>query len=355
MMSEWSDSDLVSLGLTETELPTRCVTVYRKKVIETPGWELPPIIGSQVGVLHYTDLLIPPNEWRTYTPRLHPWSQEEIDEFRNVEQNTDEWLALRKKVIGSSTLASLIGLTTDYMLYIDSLLVFLGGFKDTYHDDEAVIKTQLKTEQKKGILLHDDSLSAHLFQHGHWYEDVGAILFEWIMDKKLEKCGIIVNNKYPFLGASCDRLVVPPSPDTPMKDRYVAEFKSPHYVNYEYPPEQYVNQLMMQCVLYGCRQGYLIALLVPQTLDQPIEFKVWEVRFNDKYWEKGVMPRLLEVMDVLQRKAIFGYKPLWLNQPLPEVEYHLIEHIIGLEPHFIVEAANIAKVPLPKGWFEKEQ
>jgi len=143
-----------------------------------------------------------------------------------AEANTPEWLAARKKIIGASEVACILGLSkwsTPLGIYNDKL-------SPNISDD--------MTERQ---------------EWGHYLEDAIA---KWIRDKKklvvLPSPGLIQSIDYPWLGATPDRVTDLNEPvelktsDSFMKDDWI-----------DGPPDNYLVQLFVQMICLGARRGFL--------------------------------------------------------------------------------------------------
>jgi len=237
-------------------------------------------------------LLLEQTQWIVWKQK-QPWSEKQLREFYEVEQNTPKWHEYRKNFIGASSLGGFIG-TSTHTKPRCAITYALGAYNPLFIDPH-----------------RNDSN----FEHGHKFEDVAAKIFELIYGIPLLTVGIIVNNKWPSLGASLDRI----ARDDP---RVCVEIKCPiHRVHYEIPSE-YMTQVQMQMHLSERDRCYFVSFLTPHGPKEPGRINVFMVEKSEDYWYKGVLPRLADVFVALETQNIH-FKPKWENDPMPACKWKL--------------------------------
>lgn len=180
--------------------------------------------------------------------------------------NTDEWLRLRKKFIGASEVACILGLSkwsTPLGIYNDKL-------NPNVTDD--------MTDRQEA---------------GHRLEPVIA---QWVADTQriavLPSPGLLRSTIYPWLGATPDRVTDAGEPielktsDTWMKDEWL-----------DGPPDSYRIQVLVQMIVLGARRGYLAVMHGNFTFefftiewDQAVVDQILSI--TKDFWQNNVMARI---------------------------------------------------------------
>jgi len=216
------------------------------------------------------DHLKPKEQWRNWKRRTEPFTIEEIKKYLSIKQNTDEWLKLRG--IGSSTLASLIGLSS-YDKPAHAILNFLNAYDEKYID---------KSQNKYTA-------------HGHKNEDVAANLFAKKFNKNLVQVGILVNDNWPYLTGSPDRIIID---DEGFWE--LVEIKCPFFRVHTTVPPNYMAQIQMLMQLGHMDVTYFVSLLCAD-LDC-ITMNVIKVYRDENYWYNCIMPALERALHALENK-----------------------------------------------------
>lgn len=180
--------------------------------------------------------------------------------------NTDEWLRLRKKFIGASEVACILGLSkwsTPLGIYNDKL-------NPNVTDD--------MTEWQ---------------EWGHRLEDAIAT---WVAEKQgltvLPSPGLLRSVNYPWLGATPDRVTDAGEPiELKTSDRFMAD----EWL--DGVPDHYRVQVLVQMIVLGARKGYLAVL---HGGNRPEFFTIdWDQAVVDQilsitkdFWQNNVMAKV---------------------------------------------------------------
>ena len=161
-------------------------------------------------------------------------------------KNYEEWKALRKKYIGGSDAASVLG---------------MNSYRSRY---------TLWAEKTGKIPEFEGNLATDV---GAYFEDFIAKRFEQETGKKVRKeTQSIFNDKYPWAIANVDRLIV--GEDAILECKFTDSLNLKRYKNGEFPDRFYV-----QCVHYlavtGKKKAYLAVLIGNK------EFKVFEINRDE--------------------------------------------------------------------------
>ena len=160
--------------------------------------------------------------------------------------NHDEWLEIRKKYIGGSDAAAVVGLnsfSSPYTVWADKL-----GKLPPKEDNEAM-------------------------RLGRDLEDYVAKRFTEQTGKKVRRKNFILwNSDYPFAHANVDRLIVGENAGLECKTTSVLNLKN--FKNGEFPENYYV-QCMHYMAVTGYKKWYLAVLILGK------EFKVFEIERDE--------------------------------------------------------------------------
>lgn len=160
--------------------------------------------------------------------------------------NHEEWLEIRKKYIGGSDAAAVVGLnsfSSPYTVWADKL-----GKLPPKEDNEAM-------------------------RIGRDLEDYVAKRFTEQTGKKVRRKNFILwNEDYPFAHANVDRLIVGENAGLECKTTSVLNLKS--FKNGEFPENYYV-QCMHYMAVTGYKKWYLAVLILGK------EFKVFEIERDE--------------------------------------------------------------------------
>lgn len=160
--------------------------------------------------------------------------------------NHEEWLEIRKKYIGGSDAAAVVGLnsfSSPYTVWADKL-----GKLPPKEDNEAM-------------------------RLGRDLEDYVAKRFTEQTGKKVRRKNFILwNSDYPFAHANVDRLIVGENAGLECKTTSVLNLKS--FKNGEFPENYYV-QCMHYMAVTGYKKWYLAVLILGK------EFKVFEIERDE--------------------------------------------------------------------------
>lgn len=161
-------------------------------------------------------------------------------------KNHEEWLEIRKKYIGGSDAAAVVGLnsfSSPYTVWADKL-----GKLPPKEDNEAM-------------------------RLGRDLEDYVAKRFTEQTGKKVRRKNFILwNSDYPFAHANVDRLIVGENAGLECKTTSVLNLKS--FKNGEFPENYYV-QCMHYMAVTGYKKWYLAVLILGK------EFKVFEIERDE--------------------------------------------------------------------------
>lgn len=145
----------------------------------------------------------------------------------------DEWLELRKQGIGGSDASAILGLNpycSAYQVYCDKL-----GLLSEQDDNEAM-------------------------RQGRELEQYVADRFEEATGKKTRRCNfILASEKYPFMLANVDRLIV--GEDAGLECKTTSVFNKSDFANGDVPPNYYV-QCMHYMAVTGKSKWYLAVLVL---------------------------------------------------------------------------------------------
>ena len=161
--------------------------------------------------------------------------------------NHEEWLEIRKKYIGGSDAAAVVGLnsfSSPYTVWADKL-----GKLPPKEDNEAM-------------------------RLGRDLEDYVAKRFTEQTGKKVRRKNFILwNSDYPFAHANVDRLIVGENAGLECKTTSVLNLKN--FKNGEFPENYYV-QCMHYMAVTGYKKWYLAVLILGK------EFKVFEIERDEE-------------------------------------------------------------------------
>lgn len=210
--------------------------------------------------------------------RTEPYSEQELKYFASLTQDSDLWKEERGKFLGASSVPSLLGLTPKYT-----------------SAGQAV-------GQKTGQIERG---GPNVFtEHGHATEPVAADVFARGMGLSLYQVGIIVNNRWPYLGASPDRLIWE-------EPEALLEIKCPYYRVHTTVPLDYLCQVQMQLQVCEREIGYFASY-------HRGTMNVFRVHRSDEYWEE-VMRRMPDVLRALEQGDM-NFSPAWARVMLPQCE-----------------------------------
>lgn len=240
----------------------------------------------------------------------------------HIEPHTEEWYAFRNEHIGSSETGTILGINK--------------------------WETRARTWQVKSNQIHHRipdnepmywgrQLEAHIatsweyydIETGSYVENAGnGIKVRQAIDPK----GIITNSKYPWLAATCDRLIPPGSKtftDTVLNVASPLEIKTidhyAHNVNETGLPPYYEAQIMEQMIVLGAEYGEFAYLVGGQKLK--VEPRLFHQGFADSileetydFWYNCVAPAR-EIMAEISAKPNLA-SPLYrkISNFEPEIE-----------------------------------
>lgn len=274
-------------------------------------------------------------------------------------ENREEWLKLRKKYIGGSDAASIIGLNdyqSPYALWCEKC-----GITPEF---EGNLRTRIGTEM----------------------EPIIARLFEEETGKKVRNCNFsLVNDKYPWALCDVDRMVV--GEDAILEIKSTSSLNLKHYKNGDYPARFYV-----QCQHYLAvteREKAYLAVLIGNS-----DFKIFEIerdeneiaalmdaekQFHEYMVKKHEPPAVaadVESLDIVYPSStggsieLFGQKPImkqWLDlkaeiAALQEkmdgisaaLKQDMGEAEIGTDGEYIATWANRKRTTFDKKAFQKD-
>lgn len=192
----------------------------------------------------------------------------------------EEWLELRKKYIGGSDAASVVGLNdyqSPYALWCE----------------------------KKGISpAFEGNLRTEV---GTYLEEFIAKKFEQETGKKVQNCNFsLINDQFPWALADVDRMVV--GEDALLEIKSTSSLNLKHYRNGDYPARFYV-QVMHYLAVTGKRKAYL-AVLIGNS-----DFKTFEIERDEA--------EIAALMDA--EKQFYGYMQSGEEPPANAVDVESIE------------------------------
>lgn len=222
------------------------------------------------------------------------------------EQKTEEWHAFRHNCITASSAWKILDSQKQRDSYIKSKLV------DTSKD-------------QRGFGTNIESP----FHHGHKYEPLSSMLYEYINDTKISEFGCIKHKEYDFIGASPDGINTDPSS---VKYGTMLEIKNVVSRNITHiPKKEYWIQMQIQMEV--CDLDYC------DFLETKFLEYVDEEEFlndsNDDLLNTGDTnnnkPNILKnknnkyigliIMFYENEKPVYEYCPLWLNTPSKILEW----------------------------------
>lgn len=193
-----------------------------------------------------------------------------VTRIPTINMSHEQWLAERRKGIGGSDAAAIVGLnkwSSPYMVYADKL-----GLVPPKKDNEAM-------------------------RLGRFLEPYIAQRFCEETNKRVKNCNyILINKDYPFALADVDRMVIGENAGVECKS--TSELNLKRFRGGEYPENYYV-----QCVHYmavtGADRWYLVVLIgnkvfkwfvVERDEDEIAALMSAEKAFWDEYVEKDIAP-----------------------------------------------------------------
>lgn len=161
-------------------------------------------------------------------------------------ESREEWLELRKKYIGGSDAASVVGLNdyqSPYALWAEKR-----GIQPPFAGN---LRTRIGTEM----------------------EPVIAKLFEEETGKKVQNCNFsLINDSFPWAVADVDRMVI--GEDAILEIKSTSALNLKHYKNGDYPARFYV-QVMHYLAVTGKQKAYL-AVLIGNS-----DFRIFEIERDE--------------------------------------------------------------------------
>lgn len=195
-------------------------------------------------------------------------------------ESREEWLELRKKYIGGSDAASVVGLNdyqSPYALWAEKM-----GIAPAF---EGNLRTRVGTE----------------------LEPVIAKLFEEETGKKVQNCNFtLINDVFPWAVADVDRMVI--GEDAILEIKSTSALNLKHYKNGDYPARFYV-QVMHYLAVTGKQKAYL-AVLIGNS-----DFRIFEIERDE-----DEISALMEA-----EKQFYGYMQSGEEPPANAVDVESIE------------------------------
>lgn len=194
--------------------------------------------------------------------------------------------------------------------------------------------------------------------HGKKYEPVAAYIFFELTGFFTKQVGIIINNDLPQLKVSCDPIILPPEHvpnavyhECPHKreDPHPDCSKPSGYyyagIRLNTPPKpctteikctsnllegisvQYYCQVMAEMFVTKSQVAYLINLVVDEDEEKRKKRGIWmrifEIPFDEKFWQKEAVPCIREVADAINKgdiNRVFPFEGRKLVTPMFEFE-----------------------------------
>ena len=187
-------------------------------------------------------------------------------------ENRESWLKVRSQSIGGSDAAAILGMNpwkSAYTLWLE----------------------------KTGQTSQEDISDNEYVHFGNVLEKVVADEFCRRENKKVRKCGLFRSNRYPFMTASFDRLLV--GEDAGLECKTSNAFKQSEWDEGEIPPSYYV-QCQHYMMVSGLPRWYIACLIggnhfvswiVERNEEDIIALEQAEVDFWDKV-QRHIMPRV---------------------------------------------------------------
>lgn len=195
-------------------------------------------------------------------------------------ESREEWLELRRRYIGGSDAASVVGLNdyqSPYALWAEKM-----GIAPAF---EGNLRTRVGTE----------------------LEPVIAKLFEEETGKKVQNCNFsLINDSFPWAVADVDRMVI--GEDAILEIKSTSALNLKHYKNGDYPARFYV-QVMHYLAVTGKQKAYL-AVLIGNS-----DFKIFEIERDE-----AEISALMEA-----EKQFYGYMQSGEEPPANAVDVESIE------------------------------
>lgn len=188
----------------------------------------------------------------------------------SLEQGSSDWLAWRAEGLGSSDVASILGLSP--WTSIDTLYREKLGLQERKPQNDAM---------KRGVDL----------------EPTARFLFEWRMERPFPPA-CFTTLEYPFLKVSLDG----------WNDGIIWESKSPGKTSHtkhvkKGPPDYYQAQIQFQLAIAGGKSAYFTSY--SPDFPEAEQFVVWEVDRDDAYID-SMLPKILAFWRCLEQ----GIEPL---------------------------------------------
>ena len=169
-----------------------------------------------------------------------------IRKVSTVGMSREEWLNIRKRSIGGSDAAAIVGLNS----YSSAYSVWA---------------------EKRGLLPEKDDNEA--MRQGRDLEEYVARRFEESSGKKVRRCNaVIYNDDYPFAHANIDRDIV--GEDAGLECKTTSALNMSRFAGGEYPANYYV-QCQHYLAVTGKKKWYLAVLVLGR------EFMVFEIERDD--------------------------------------------------------------------------
>lgn len=169
-------------------------------------------------------------------------------------QKSIEWLNARYNLITSSDVAAVI----DCNMHESSLELL---------------------KRKCSSLTETPLLTSNSIQWGEKFEPIARDIFESITEEKVTECGLVIHEKYKWLGAS---------PDGVLNNAKLLEIKCPYHrrIVYGSIPYYYWIQVQIQMECCDANETYFLQCQFEQTTEKP-ELGTYEHQgklTNDTYW-----------------------------------------------------------------------
>jgi hypothetical protein len=252
---------------------------------------------------------------KKFTVQRKPLSKNQIEFLAKLVQNSPAWYFQRQFGLGASTLAGLIGLSK-------------------YTTPKWSVIQKLEAVDQKPDLWDPEPMKL-MTDPGHKYEPVVAA---WVNSKyggELETRGIIVNNKFPWLRISPDRV------------NSLTEIKYRNFMPLDKVPDDYMCQTQAQ--MQGLDQTS--NLLASLCIRGGINFRGFRIPRDDEYWYTFVMPRMEDVFVALE-SGDMDFNPIWYQKQTDEniykCKYHLeLEEEVPID-EFKRLCASVGVDPTPE-------
>jgi hypothetical protein len=245
-----------------------------------------------------------------------PFSDEELEAFRTVEQGSETWREMRNLFLSASRFPVIGG---EFPLTWER-----GTPLDFWRESTGRLPPQVFGEQAMSFMAH-----------GKYFEPIARSVYDRLVineergDVPLIEEGLRVENRSPYLySASPDGVGIY------TRDDQVIEIKCRAIGGlYKYPPYYYVPQIMGTTAIFEKKFSDFVGYWARR--HRPERFMVAiRMPFNELYWERMRLRLDYMAFCVIQDRPPLGMNQLKLLYPLPKLE---IEDLFFYEGHALYD------------------